>query len=90
MHVYILMEAWAKKCIHESPSVDTETHGKLAGFNFSEWSEGEENQKGMEKSWGQLQGVLTACLSTASNIRWCPHDQSKAEAGVGHLVVQAT
>lgn len=80
MHVYSLMEAWAEKCTHESPSVDMETHGKLAGFNFSEWSE-EENQEGMEKSRGQMQGALTACLPAACNRRWCPYDQSQAEAG---------
>lgn len=89
MHIYILMEAWAEKCTHESHSVDVEIHGKLTGFNFSEWSE-EENQEGMEKPRGQLQGALTACLLTACNKRWCLSNQSKTEAGVGHLAIKAT
>lgn len=52
-----------EKCTHESPSVDTEIHGKLAGFNFSEWS-AEENQEGMEKPRRAIAGSsysLFAC-----------------------------
>lgn len=29
----------------------------------------------------QMQGALTACLPAACDRRWCPYDQSQAEAG---------